>query len=103
ACRKASATTGRIFRMWARAANSGTTPPYGAWRAICEATTLASGRPSRSSTAAEVSSQDDSMPRVMGGPSARRVIGACQPGQRVVERRRGDAALGDDGRDQPAG
>ncbi|ALA58501.1 hypothetical protein NITMOv2_2084 [Nitrospira moscoviensis] len=63
ACCRASATTVSIVVIWARAANSGTTPPNLPCTACWLLTTLARTRPSRSSTAPAVSSQEDSIPR----------------------------------------
>ena len=60
---KASCTTGTIFCWWAREASSGTTPPYDSCTAWL-ATTFESNTPLRM-TAAEVSSQDDSMPKMI--------------------------------------
>src|SRR4029077_9781498 len=64
ACSSASRTTGTICRRCSREANSGTTPPYFRCTSICEATTLDRiSRPS-ATTAAAVSSQEDSIPRM---------------------------------------
>ena len=63
AFRSASETTGTMFCSWAREASSGTTPPKSLWT-CCEAMTFDNRTPSRR-TAAEVSSQEDSMPRIM--------------------------------------
>src|SRR4051812_27011663 len=54
---------------WARAATSGTTPPNLAWRSICEETMLERTRWPSSTTAAAVSSQVVSMPRMSMGDS----------------------------------
>ena len=43
ASRRAASTTGTMARRCSREASSGTTPPYGEWMAICEATTFESG------------------------------------------------------------
>src|SRR5580692_6668687 len=58
----ASRTTGTMARRCSREASSGTTPPYLLW-AICEATTEDSTVSAFSTTAAAVSSQEDSIPR----------------------------------------
>ena len=63
ALRSASETTGTMFCSCAREASSGTTPPKSLWT-CWEAMTLDSSTPSRR-TAAEVSSQEDSMPRII--------------------------------------
>src|SRR5713226_7162727 len=64
ACASASRTTGTICRKCSRDASSGTTPPYFRCISICDATTLGKiSRPS-ATTAAAVSSHDDSMPRM---------------------------------------
>src|SRR5882757_5748598 len=64
---RASRTTGTIWRRCSREASSGTTPPYRRWMSIWEATTLERiSRPS-ATTAAAVSSQEDSMPRIRVG------------------------------------
>src|SRR2546428_3833832 len=60
----ASCTTWSMVSMWRRPANSGTTPPKRAWVSTCERTTSASTEPSARATAAAVSSQDVSMPRI---------------------------------------
>src|SRR6187399_2823461 len=90
----ASSRTGTIQRRCARAATSGTIPPVGAWRATCDATTLAwISRPS-SMRAMPVSSHDDSTDRISppltGVPSRvlrpgsrwrwRGIDGGAQPG-----------------------
>src|SRR3970282_250067 len=54
--------TGTMASRWRREASSGTTPPYGAWIASWEATTLDSTRRPSASTAAAVSSQELSIP-----------------------------------------
>ena len=59
----AVSTTGSMFCWWARLANSGTTPPYSSCT-FCPAMTLLSRIPSRI-TAAEVSSQLDSMAKMV--------------------------------------
>ena len=56
--------TGETSSRWRREAMSGTTPPYRAWRSACEATTDDRTTPSTSTTAAAVSSQDVSIPRI---------------------------------------
>src|SRR6185436_6722764 len=66
----AASTTSVINRMWLRDASSGTTPPYGRWTAICEATMLDSSRGllrpgTVATTAAAVSSHEDSIPRMI--------------------------------------
>src|SRR5215471_2763065 len=58
----AFSTTGTITSRWRRDASSGTTPPYGAWIASCEATTLDRMRRPSASTAAAVSSHELSIP-----------------------------------------
>src|SRR5712664_1001484 len=64
ACCMASRTTGTICRKCSREASSGTTPPYLRWTSICDATTLDKiSRPS-ATTAAAVSSHEDSIPRM---------------------------------------
>src|ERR1019366_6741625 len=61
---RASRTTGTMARRCSREASSGTTPPYLPWVIICEATTEESTASPFSTTAAAVSSQEDSMPRM---------------------------------------
>ena len=63
ASRSAVSTTGTMFCWCARDASSGITPPYRSCTA-CEAITLESSVVLRN-TAAEVSSHDDSMPKIM--------------------------------------
>src|SRR5215467_2995366 len=64
ACARASRTTGTICRRCSREASSGTTPPYLRCTSTCDATTLDRiSRPS-STTAAAVSSQEDSIPKM---------------------------------------
>src|SRR5207249_2016518 len=58
----ALSTTGTMTSRWRREASSGTTPPYGAWMASCEATTLERRRRPSASTAAAVSSHELSIP-----------------------------------------
>src|SRR5207302_1137219 len=58
----ARSTTGTITSRCRREASSGTTPPYGAWMASCEATTLERIRRPPASTAAAVSSHELSIP-----------------------------------------
>src|SRR5439155_21925796 len=58
----AFSTTGTMTSRWRREASSGTTPPYGAWMASCEATTLERRRRPSASTAAAVSSHELSIP-----------------------------------------
>src|SRR5271165_6300312 len=60
----ASRTTGTICRRCSREASSGTTPPYFRWTSNCEATTLDRMLWPSTKTAAAVSSQDDSIPRM---------------------------------------
>ena len=67
AWRNASAATGMKLRKCSRVANSGTTPPYSAWMAVCDATTLDRTRPSRI-IATPVSSQEVSMARRVMSP-----------------------------------
>ena len=59
----AVSTTGMMFCWWAREASSGITPPYLMWTA-CEAMTFDSSTLLRI-TAADVSSHEDSMPRIV--------------------------------------
>src|SRR5215472_15746258 len=61
---KAWRTTGTIARRCSREANSGTTPPYGWCVAICDETTFESSRSPERTTAAAVSSQEVSIPRM---------------------------------------
>ena len=63
ASRSAVSTTGMMFCWWAREASSGMTPPYFMCTA-CEAMTFESSTLLRS-TAAEVSSHEDSMPSIV--------------------------------------
>src|SRR5579884_952537 len=66
-CCKASRVTGTIARRCSREASSGTTPPYLPCVESCDATIeeRMAGRPwACSTTAAAVSSQEDSMPRM---------------------------------------
>src|SRR5215470_5655984 len=65
----AFSTTGTITSRWRRDASSGTTPPYGAWMASCEATTLDRMRRPSASTAAAVSSHELSIPSTIIGCS----------------------------------
>ena len=60
---RAVSITGTMFCWWAREASSGITPPYFMWTA-CEAMTLDNNTLLRI-TAAEVSSHDDSMPKIV--------------------------------------
>ena len=62
--RSASRTAGTIARKCSRDASSGTTPPYFECVAICEETTDDKIRDPSSTTAAAVSSHDDSIPRI---------------------------------------
>ena len=62
----ARCTMGLSCRRWARAASSGTTPPYSRC-STWEETMLARRAPSGPRMAAEVSSQDDSMARIFMG------------------------------------
>src|ERR1039458_10461150 len=76
----AASTTGASISRWARAASSGTTPPWGACRAICFDTWLERiSRPSRT-TAAAVSSHEVSMARMftLRTPSG----GAARPSEK---------------------
>ena len=57
-------TTGATSSRCRLDATSGTTPPKRAWSSACEETIDESTRPSRVTTAAAVSSQDVSMPRI---------------------------------------
>src|SRR5579871_1206982 len=61
---RASRTAGTMARRCSREASSGTTPPYLPWVLICDATTDESTDSPFSTTAAAVSSQEDSMPRM---------------------------------------
>src|SRR5512142_1279033 len=60
----ASRTAGTIALRCSRDASSGTTPPYFECVAICEETTDDKIRDPSSTTAAAVSSHDDSIPRI---------------------------------------
>ena len=60
----ASRTAGTMARRCSREASSGTTPPYLECVAICELITDDRMREPSSTTAAAVSSQEDSMPRI---------------------------------------
>src|SRR5919108_4993161 len=62
---RASRTTGVRASTWARAAISGTIPPYSPWSSSCEAITLERISRSPRSTAADVSSHEVSMPRMI--------------------------------------
>ena len=66
---RASAATASMVSTWARAAISGTTPPKGACRSVCNPTTedstVASPDADRRTTAAAVSSQLVSTPRTV--------------------------------------
>src|SRR5437762_9397466 len=64
ACSIASRTVGTMARRCSRDASSGTTPPYLPCVANCDATTEESARSPSSTTAAAVSSHDDSIPRM---------------------------------------
>src|SRR5438046_1203673 len=64
ACCMARRTVGTMARRCSRDASSGTTPPYLPCVASCEATTEESTRSPSSTTAAAVSSQEDSIPRM---------------------------------------
>src|SRR5438874_11478322 len=57
-------TTGTMPRRCSREASSGTTPPYGWWVANCENTTFDAVCSPERTTAAAVSSQELSMPRM---------------------------------------
>src|SRR5437016_5432702 len=61
---RASRTTGTMARRCSREASSGTTPPYFPWVVICEATIEERMVPPSATTAAAVSSHEDSMPRM---------------------------------------
>ncbi len=61
----AARTTGAAACTWARAAISGTTPPYRACSSMLDATAWPSSCPSRTRPA-PVSSQDDSIPSTTG-------------------------------------
>ena len=63
ASRRAVSTTGMMFCWWAREASSGITPPYLTCTA-CEAMTFEE-QDVVARTAAEVSSHEDSMPRIV--------------------------------------
>src|SRR5215831_16902053 len=65
----AFSTTGTMTSRCRREASSGTTPPYGAWIASCEATTFDRMRRPSASTAAAVSSHELSIPRTIIGGS----------------------------------
>ena len=109
ACASPSArsTTPQMSRTCWREASSGTTPPHSRWISTCDATTferIAHGRaasPVSSTTAAAVSSQEVSMPRMsmlkFGGRAAVRLD---RLPQRLGVRRAADAALGDDAGDE---
>jgi hypothetical protein len=64
AAASASRSTGRIFSRWARLAISGTTPRYFACSSTCDATIFERTKYPSATTAAAVSSQVDSMPRI---------------------------------------
>src|SRR6267142_1473714 len=80
----AFSTTGTMTSRWRREASSGTTPPYGAWIASCEATTLESTRRPSARTAAAVSSHELSMPSTIMSRSSFR--------SRSLQTKRGDEA-----------
>src|SRR5215469_1172008 len=84
ACARASRTTGTICRRCSREASSGTTPPYLRCTSTCDATTLDRiSRPS-ATTAAAVSSQEDSIPRMR--VLIRRILDHCRS-QKKLRRR----------------
>ena len=62
----ASRTTGTTSSRWRATRAPGTTPPYGACSSACEATTFDRIAPVVVTTAAAVSSQDVSIPRISG-------------------------------------
>src|ERR1035441_4058028 len=65
----ASRPTGAMARRCSREASSGTTPPYFECVSICDATTEDSTASPFSTTAAAVSSHEDSMPRMRTTPT----------------------------------
>src|ERR1700682_4311811 len=67
-----------MARKCSRDASSGTTPPYFAWVLSCDATTEESTRSPSSTTAAAVSSHDDSMARM-------RINAACLLVQKFLD------------------
>src|ERR1700752_416758 len=69
--RSARATSGKRCWRCSRDAISGTTPPKGWCRSICEAMRFVRTLPSDSSSATEVSSQDVSIPRIKAQPATR--------------------------------
>ncbi len=80
----ACSTMGTIVATCALHAISGTTPPYLAWRCSWDATTLARVRVPSATTAAAVSSQEVSMPRMRMGDAtlwaaARAAATSCRP------------------------
>ena len=95
-CRAIRVTTGRMFSMCARLAISGTTPRYFACSSTCDATTLLTHVVAVvHDDGAPVSSQVDSMPRIVacvhvGRAAAARVV--ARRAGRVERRRRGGAA-----------
>ena len=75
----ARAITGLSSSRWARLAISGTTPPYGTWRSICELTTLDTTSLPPITSAAAVSSQLVSMPSTsVSGPASPRRAGRAR-------------------------
>src|SRR5690606_27790990 len=74
ACRRAWSMTGKISSTWRREAISGTTPPNRWWSSIWDAITLERMRLPPSTTAAAVSSQLVSMPRIKSSPNASQVL-----------------------------
>src|SRR4051794_29371067 len=70
----ASRITGTMARRCSRLASSGTTPPYLSCMLICDATTEESTVSPFSTTAAAVSSQEDSMPRMRTVPTLARFV-----------------------------
>src|SRR5262245_63804063 len=84
-----------MSRVCCRDASSGTTPPHSRWIGTCDAMMLEriahgfAASPVSSTTAADVSSQDVSMPRIFKSSF-----------QRLDIWRPENAALGDDARDE---
>src|SRR5262245_58149932 len=90
--RSASSRTGTIASRWERLATSGTTPWKGAWRATCDSTTEERIRVPSSTTAAAVSSQEDSIPRIRTkGPGS---ADPARAGGLPAEQREGRVELG---------
>ena len=63
----ASSITGETSSRWRLEAISGTTPPYFAWMSAWELTTFERISPPAVTTAAAVSSQEVSIPRITRG------------------------------------